>query len=401
MSNAMKNKANVIQLCTDLVKCKSITPLDAGVFDILVDFLTNIGFKTQILEFSSPSGNKVKNLFGIYSFGDLKKAFEQNNVLAFLGHIDVVPPGEGWSCDPFGGVISGDQMIARGIADMKGGVAAFCCAISDYLSDFNNENCNNLNQPNFNAAIEVLLTADEEVGTYEGAQALLNWCDENGYVPTDCFIAEPSSDKLLGDRVFMGHRGSLNVIATSNGKQGHVAYPMNYNNSLLHICRYVSEMSNYNFTHNDKRFPKTNIEPTMLHTGNYATNVVPEVSSCNINIRFGADYTSDSLKDIFLEHAAKYNIATEFIGAGEAYYCDCDKLKNILSEAILETVGVAASFSASGGTSDGRFMIKYCNLIEFGLQDASIHQKNEHANLKDIENLTQIYHSFLTKYFKI
>jgi succinyl-diaminopimelate desuccinylase len=92
-------------------------------------------------------------------------------------------------------------------------------------------------------------------------------------------------------------------------------------------------------------------------------------------------------------------LSFDFLSSGEAYYCDDARLKNIMSSSIGEILGVDPSFSAAGGTSDGRYMIDRCNVIEFGLTDSTIHQKNEKIKIEDLENLEKVYLSFLEKYF--
>jgi succinyl-diaminopimelate desuccinylase len=137
----------------------------------------------------------------------------------------------------------------------------------------------------------------------------------------------------------------------------------------------------------------------MLFTNNYAANVVPDLSTANLNIRFGADYTTEELKTIVQQEAKGFDGAFTFRPSGEAYYCDNEFLKNTLSAAIKTIVGINPCFSAAGGTSDGRFMIRYCNIIEFGLPDSTIHQKNEKVKVEDLKNLEKIYLLFLKKYF--
>ena len=70
-----------------------------------------------------------------------------------------------------------------------------------------------------------------------------------------------------------------------------------------------------------------------------------------------------------------------------------------MAESIKETVGIKPEFSAAGGTSDGRYMVKHCNVIEFGLRDATMHQKNERVKISDLYTLEKIYAAFLKRYF--
>lgn len=367
---------DVVSFCSDLIKFQSISPNDAGILDYLSNFLRNIGFEVKILTFSSSNGsNTVSNLFAKYGKSNRR-------ILGFLGHVDVVPAGTGWNA--FSAIQRDGLLIGRGVADMKGGVAAFCCAVEEYVKN------------SFDGTIEIFLTCDEEIGSFEGTRSLLQWAQEQNLMPHDCLIGEPSSDKVVGDRIYLGHRGSMNVSVKSHGKQGHVAYDSV--NSLTHLCKYITRIANYNWRYIDKRFPKTKVEPTLLFTNNYAVNIVPDESSANINIRYGADYTANELKQIFIDAIEDSDIELEFRISGDAYYCESN-LQHTLSDAITSTVGIVPELSAAGGISDGRYMIDHCNIVEFGLPDSTIHQKNEHVKIADLYNLEKIYAEFLQRYF--
>jgi succinyl-diaminopimelate desuccinylase len=364
-----------------LIKCKSVTPNDCNAIEYIAKFLFNIGFESNVLTFESSDGtNVVKNLFAKYGKSKRK-------TLGFLGHSDVVPAGKDWSVDPFAATQKDGFLIGRGVADMKGGIAAFCCAASQFVKQ------------KFDGSIEIFITGDEEIGSFEGARSLINWVMTNAYLPDDCLVGEPSSDKNLGDRIYLGHRGSINATVKSVGKQGHVAYPGKYKNSLSVLCKYISLVTEHKWKYENQKFPATNLEPTLLFTNNYATNVVPDESSANLNIRFGNDYTSEDIKQILSEKAKAFDIQVDFDVSGEAYYCDNRNLRDLLALSIKEITKIDATFSAAGGTSDGRHMIKHCNVIEFGLPDGTIHQKNEMVKISDLQNLEKIYLKFLEKYF--
>jgi succinyl-diaminopimelate desuccinylase len=138
----------------------------------------------------------------------------------------------------------------------------------------------------------------------------------------------------------------------------------------------------------------------MLFTNNYAMNVIPNMSSAIMNIRYGAEYSSSCLKEIVLDDADSYGVQIKFTDNGDPYYCSSEKLKSHLAAAITEITEESPEFSAAGGTSDGRHMIRYCNVIEFGLKDDSIHQKNEKSAVDDLLILEKIYLSFINRYFQ-
>ncbi|MBR1735384.1 MAG: M20/M25/M40 family metallo-hydrolase, partial [Alphaproteobacteria bacterium] len=215
----------VLSFCSKLIQCKSITPEDNGALDYIDKYLSEIGFDTKILTFTSSDGkNRIKNLFAKY-----KSGMNSNKILGFLGHSDVVPAGDSWEVDPFGGILKDGYLYGRGVCDMKGGIAAFCVAVKNFIKQ---------KSEYFDGNIVVMITGDEEVGSKEGIRSLIDWCIQYEFLPNDCLIGEPSSDKTVGDRIYIGHRGSINVTAKAAGKQGHVAYQGNYVNSLSNLCKY-------------------------------------------------------------------------------------------------------------------------------------------------------------------
>src|SRR5262249_4949105 len=132
----------------------------------------------------------------------------------FAGHLDVVPPGGGWSSDPFAPEIRDGMLYGRGAADMKTAIAAMIAATENFLRG---------GPPK--GSISFLLTCDEEGPGVDGTKAVLQALADEGERIDHCLVGEPTSEARAGDLVKNGRRGSLNVVITMTGKQGHVAYP--------------------------------------------------------------------------------------------------------------------------------------------------------------------------------
>ena len=111
-----------VALAAALIRCPSVTPVDAGALGALATALEPHGFRCHALRFSEPGTADVDNLYA--RWGNAGRNF------CFAGHTDVVPPGDlaSWSTDPFAGTIRDGRLIGRGAVDMKGGVAAFAAA---------------------------------------------------------------------------------------------------------------------------------------------------------------------------------------------------------------------------------------------------------------------------------
>ena len=75
------------------------------------------------------------------------------------------------------------------------------------------------------------------------------------------------------------------------------------------------------------------------------------------------------------------------------------RARTVASGAIEEETGTAPELSTSGGTSDGRFLIQLCPVVDFGLPNATMHKLDESAAVNDVHQLSRIYERILGKVF--
>src|SRR5215207_4349902 len=100
-----------IALARDLINCPSVTPARGEVFDVLEAALTPLGFTVHRWVVGEPPDGPTENMVAIRGQGSPH--------FGFAGHLDVVPPGEGWAGDPFDVCIEDGLLIGRGANDMK------------------------------------------------------------------------------------------------------------------------------------------------------------------------------------------------------------------------------------------------------------------------------------------
>ncbi len=145
-------------------------------------------------------------------------------VLEINGHYDVVPPGDGWSRDPFIPVVEGGKLFGRGAVDMKGGIAAAAIALRAVAETMELSGC-----------FELLLVPDEEIGGETGTGYAL----QSGIArPNWVVIAEPSSV----DTIWIGHRGAVWLYVEVLGKQAHASTPWLGDNAFLKAARLALEI---------------------------------------------------------------------------------------------------------------------------------------------------------------
>src|SRR5687767_11240579 len=103
----MSDTIDPVDLASRLVACPSVTPASGDVFDVLDEALRALGFEVHRFVVGEPPDGPVENLFATRGSGSPH--------FGFAGHLDVVPPGEGWSTDPFVAERRGDLLHGRGI----------------------------------------------------------------------------------------------------------------------------------------------------------------------------------------------------------------------------------------------------------------------------------------------
>jgi succinyl-diaminopimelate desuccinylase len=365
-----------ISLAQKLISFKSITPLDDGIIDFLINYLSPYGFDCKKLVFE-----EVTNLYARY--GNAGPNF------CFAGHTDVVPPGNNWSIDPFAGIIKDGMLYGRGASDMKAAIAAFIIASTEFIQ--NNS---------FNGSISFLITGDEEGKAENGTVKVLESLKEQKI--DACIIGEPTCPEHLGDMIKYGRRGSISFDLIIKGKQGHVAYPDLADNPIDYQLKILNEIKALVLDNGNEDFMPSNLEITDINVNNPIRNVIPAKAEAKFNIRFNNLHNSESLykliNSICLKYSKNYELKSYL--SGEAFVNSKDSgLITALQSAISQITGKNAKLSTTGGISDARFIKDYCPVIEFGLVNKTAHHVDEHVFAKDIVKLKEIYLMFLKKYF--
>ncbi|WP_036282933.1 succinyl-diaminopimelate desuccinylase [Methylocystis sp. ATCC 49242] len=380
--------SRAVSLARDLIRCPSVTPADAGALDVVEKTLKAVGFETHRLTFSEPGTPDIDNLFAKIGAGAPH--------LAFAGHTDVVPTGDvaRWRCDPFAGEIADGRIYGRGASDMKGAIAAFLAATLAYVEKHGAPK----------GAISFLITGDEEGPSINGTVKLLEWARARGEKFDHCIVGEPTNVSALGDTIKIGRRGSLNGRIRVLGKQGHVAYPHRAENPVPVIARIVAALSAHEFDRGTTHFDRTNLEVSSIDVGNPAVNVIPAEARAQFNIRFNDAWTIPALQEhvsaVVREAAGATKAEVEFLPSNAiSFITEPGDFTELVSHAVKDMTGVTPELSTSGGTSDARFITRYCPVVEFGLTNETIHAVDENVSVEDIDVLAAVYERIMTRYF--
>lgn len=366
-----------LELTLDLLARESITPEDKGCQDLLISRLEPLGFTIERMRFGD-----VDNFYA--------RRGSDAPILVFAGHTDVVPTGPlaQWHTPPFEPTIKDGRLYARGAADMKTSLAAFITSIEEYIAE----------NPNHKGSIGLLITSDEEGIAINGTLKVVEALKARGERFEYCIVGEPTSNKVVGDMIKNGRRGSLGGNLTVKGIQGHIAYPHLVKNPIHLVAPAIKDMVETVWDEGNDYFPPTSWQISNINGGTGATNVVPGEVNILFNFRYcpehdGQGSTEVNLKsrviDILDKHELEYDIEWEH---NQSYITPKGALSSAISEAIQASYNVTPALSTTGGTSDGRFIADICNeVVEFGPLNKTIHKLNECVAVADIEPLKETY----------
>ncbi len=221
-------------------------------------------------------------------------------------------------------------------------------------------------------------------------------------IPDFCLVGEPTCPVQLGDMVKIGRRGSLNARITVHGTQGHVAYPHRADNPVHRLVRAAAALTAAPLDAGTQWFEPSSLQFTSLDVGNTATNIIPAAARGALNIRFNDRHTGASLsawlRAVLGQHAERFDLDVSI--SGESFITPPDTTQpdgpvETLRRAVAQASGVAPKLDTGGGTSDARFIARYCPVAEFGLVGSSMHQADERVPVAELRALAGIYRAAL------
>jgi succinyl-diaminopimelate desuccinylase len=368
-----------LALTKQLIAKQSVTPMDEGCQQLMIEHLQKIGFEIESLRFGD-----VDNFWAIRG--------DAGPILCFAGHTDVVPsgPASSWSQPPFEPTVVDGQLYGRGAADMKGSLAAMLVAVERFVTE----------HPDHSGRIAFLITSDEEGVATEGTVKVVQWLQDQQITPDYCLVGEPSSTAKCGDVIKNGRRGSLGCTMTVKGVQGHVAYPHLGRNPIHLAAPALNELASESWDQGNEFFPATSFQISNINGGTGATNVIPGELQVIFNFRFSTEVTDGQLRQrteaILDKHGLDYEL--EWNLSGQPFLTPEGKLVEAAVASIKQVTDIDTELSTAGGTSDGRFIAPMgTQVVELGPINATIHQIDENTNVAELDVLTDIYQAVLQR----
>ena len=372
--------SDILELTSDLIRRRSLTPDDAGCQALIAQRLRGMGFAVEVLRYGD-----VDNLWATHGQGD--------PVFVFLGHTDVVPSGpEGnWSSPPFEPTVRDGRLYGRGAADMKSGAAAMTLALEAFVAE----------HPDHPGTLALLLTSDEEGPlNRDGVKRVAEEFRRRGQRIDWCVVGEPSSAQRLGDVVRVGRRGSLSGRLVVHGVQGHVAYPDKVRNPIHLVAPALAELATTGWDEGNAEFPPTSFQISNVHSGTGALNVVPGALEACFNFRYCTASTAQSLRErtetILRKHGLQFDLDWDL--SGEPFLTRAGALRSAVTVTIEEVCGITPKADTGGGTSDARFIAPLgAEVVEVGPINATIHKVDEHIAVDELETLPRLYQRIIEK----
>ena len=356
----------VLELFKELLQFKSITPSDGGAFQFLKEYLKGTG---DIFEIEKGG---VKNLIAIKEMGP-------GEHLTLAGHIDVVPPGEGWSSDPFQPVERGGYIYGRGAQDMKSGLTGLI-----YAFKFGRWR---------RGTLSLIITSDEEGEAKFGTLEVLKWMEREGLLPHYGIVGEPTSEERFGDTIKIGRRGSINGVLEIYGVQGHVAYPNRFLNPVEILAPLLPAFAGRNLDEGTQFFDPSRIVITDIRGGLQVTNVTPDKVRIMFNVRNSPATTPAEVEEFFKNLLKGVDYSLQLQVSAEPFRTDpSSKVVTLLQREVAQVTKVTPKLSTGGGTSDARFLAQFgVKVAEFGPRNDRAHKVDERVSIDEVLQLGEIF----------
>jgi succinyl-diaminopimelate desuccinylase len=177
------------------------------------------------------------------------------------------------------------------------------------------------------------------------------------------------------------------------GTQGHAAYPHRADNPIHRLVLALAALTAAPLDGGTDWFEPSTLQVTTFDVRNPASNVIPAVAHATLNIRFNDHHSSASLaawlRATLSRYAERFDV--ELSVSGESFLTTPGPQVETLRRAVAEVTGVEPRLDTGGGTSDARFIARYCPVAEFGLVGTTMHQVDERVPVDELRALSGIY----------
>ena len=380
---ALVDETEVVKMTRELIEFETINPPgnETACAEYICHIMKDFGLEVDIVELDKDRASAVGILRG--SQGRPK--------LLYNGHIDVVPAGEGWKYDPFGGEMDSGKIYGRGASDMKGAVASMLLAARALVKS----------GVNLKGDLIITSVAGEETGGL-GSKSLV----KKGIISDMAVILEPTNyakQHPPGYRIEIAQRGVFSAEIETIGRAAHAARPWLGINAIYQMTPIIDAIRHFEKELARKQHPLLS-SPTMnvgTIRGGTKANVVPDTCTIEVDRRMLPTETVEEvtaefetiLEKLKREHKdsqsrMKINVSSK------AFEISPDaQIVTKLRESILQVTGSEATLGGKDGATDASIFADggvACAIFGPGIVE-TCHTANEYVEIEKLVNFTKIY----------
>jgi succinyl-diaminopimelate desuccinylase len=412
-STTTESREALVSFLKKLVEIPTVVPPGdhyKDAIDVIQDKLRSIGFKCKVVEtpshllqrYATHSNSLVgprPNLIATKEWGS-----GGPNIL-LNGHIDVVPPGDGWRYPPFSATIKDNLMFGRGTADMKGSIASIVFSLSA-LSQLESD---------LRGTVTLAITVDEEIGGATGLYYLI----KNNLVGGDCCLVGDSTIESIKH----ASNGCLRFKIITYGRSAHSSRPWMGVNAIEKMSKVINRLNAFSkqLSRIKSRIPThpsfqvDYLRPSLsvcVISGGIKVNVIPDRCEILVDRRLvpEEDVRREAKRILTAISVLKkvdpdLLVTAEYNYFHESFESDPnDRFIQLLSKSYREVAGVNPFIGGTLGCSDACYTAKIgipTMLLGAARAQSGMHAKNEFVDLNDVTLFSRILTAFLRRALSI
>ncbi len=368
-------REHVVSLLQDLIQIPSVIHVDPeqAVADTIAQYLGERGFSVEV----DPVLPARPNVVGTYGRSGGRR-------LLFNAHMDVVPPGNGWTVDPVAGVIQYDKVFGRGAVDDKGPLAAMLAAAAALA----------LSGVPLTGEMVMCAVVDEE-NCSQGSRRLMQHLRGDMGI-----VGEPTSGSVV-----IAHKGSLRPLLKTTGRVGHTSRPEAAINAISKMARVVEAIDAFHLELRKRTHSLTGGASAAISRiqGGVGDNVIPDTCTALLDRRLIPGETeADALAELEALFARlhaqdpdlRVSIERLVPTTGGPAQVDADsEVVRLVRDCAESVLGRAPELTGLGGACD---MVHLVNAgvptVVFGPGDEhQAHQPDEHIEIEQLYQCARVY----------
>lgn len=364
------------------IKSQNLVETEEEIAHYVVNLLMENGIKAELSWAGPGRPNVIARLYGV----------NPGPTIIYNGHLDTVPIGNGWTEDPFGGVIKNGKMYGRGASDMKSGVSSMIYA-AIVLQRLGNP---------FNGELILFLNVDEERSNL-GMKKFLQDQIHADYA----IISEPTNLNIC-----IGHRGAGRYLVKTKGHPGHTAYIKDPDNAIYKMTKLINAIENLGLMIKQREVPIVG-NASLLVTqikGGTAPNIVPDFCEIEMDRRTLPNETreqvleeiEDCIREVSIEGGFDYEIEN-YLFLPASFIEQEHPFVQQLAEVVSNVRKVKPAIEVFGATCEAPFFSVERNIPTIILGPGSLdqaHVDDEYVELKEVVDAAKIFVQLVMKLLK-